>query len=210
MRAKFLNTILGQRSKLEALRCLFAGREELTGREIARRTGLSHLIIHKALGELEAEGLVERRVALPTHQFKLNRKHWVTAEILAPLFEKEATWLNHLERFIKQGIPKAVVSVILFGSVVKGKLIPKSDIDVLVLVGDAREKEGVQVHFQKLGEKVYASFHHPLSVMVMSMMEFLEQHRSGKKFAKEISYSGRVVYGKLLTEVLVEHGTKKY
>ena len=194
---------------MEALRCLFAEPDELSGREIARRTGLSHLIIHKALGELEAEGIVERRVAPPAHQFQLNRKHWVVSGCLAPLFQKEAAWPEHLGDRIRQGAPKAAASIIFFGSLAAGKLAPRSDIDVLVLVREKAQEEEVRRHFQDLSGKVYSAFGHPLSVLVMTEGDLLEQYRTGKRFARDIAYSGRVIHGRLLTEVLFQNAAKK-
>ncbi len=209
MNPEFLNEILGHQSKLEALRCLFSEERELTGREIARRTGLSHPIIHKALRKLEKEGIVKRNVTPPNYQFQLNKGHWVVDEILSPLFEKESGWLDYLFRFITQRTPKSVVSVILFGSIVKGTTTPKSDIDILVLVVKPGEKEPVREHFFNLGRKVYLSFQRPLAPIILSVDEFRNQYKSGRKFAKEISYTGRVIYGRLLTEILFEHGAKK-
>lgn len=209
MNLKFLNGLLGQQSKLEALRCLFSEERALTGREIARRTGFSHPIIHKALRNLEREGVVERNVTPPNYQFRLNKMHWVVDEILSPLFKKEAGWLEYLFRFITQKIPKSVVSVILFGSTVKGATTPKSDIDILVLVVKPGEKAPVREHFFTLGRKVYLSFQRPLAPLILSVDEFRSQYKNGRKFAKEISYTGRVIYGRLLTELLFEHDSKK-
>jgi predicted transcriptional regulator len=103
-----LDRILGRRSTLQALRCLFAEREALTGREIARRTGLSHLAAHKALADLALQGIVERRSAPPTYLFKPNRGHWVCSDILAPMFSMEAGWLERLEMLLSRGAPSSV------------------------------------------------------------------------------------------------------
>lgn len=204
-----LTRILGRRSRLEALRCLFSDSAELSGREIARRAGLSHPVVHSALRELEAEGIVERRAAPPTHQYRLNRRHWMVRELLAPLFEREKAGPAHLERLLARRLPRSVISLILFGSAVKGAFAPASDIDLLALVNDRAQKENVQEHLRTLGREVYESFRHPLSPVVLSVEEFRRQYKEGGKFAREISYSGRVIHGKLLTEVLFEHGGKK-
>ncbi len=208
MNPKFLNSLLGRRSRLEALRCLYAEPEELPGREIARRTGLSHLAVHQALRELVQEGVVRRRSVPPTHLFKLESQHWVVSDILAPMFRKEEAWSESLQRVLKQGIPGSVISLILFGSAVAGKLKPGSDIDLLALAARDKDKEAVEASFHAKGRRVYTGFGHPLSVLVIPLDEFLTRYRRGERFAKEIGYSGRVIHGKLLTELLFEHDAK--
>ncbi|MFH1724227.1 MAG: nucleotidyltransferase domain-containing protein [Elusimicrobiota bacterium] len=209
MPPKFLTGLLGQRSKVEALRCLFAEQGELAGREVARRCGLSHPIIHKALSELEREGVVLRRVAPPTHLFRLNRKNWLVSRLLAGLFERELHWQEDMEALIRKDVPEAVVSLVLFGSLIQGKFSAKSDVDVLVLVKDAKSVEPAGEHFADVGARVYETFHHPLAPVILPIQEFRRRYREGVKFAKDISYSGKVIHGKLLTEVLFEHGGKK-
>ena len=206
---EILNAVLGRKSTLEVLRCLAREPEEMSGREIARRAGISHLAAHKALSELAAEGLVEKRDAPPAYQFRLNRRHWVVAELLAPMLEKEASWPDRLRDIVTRNLPKTASSVILYGSAAKNRLTAESDIDVLVLAKKAGDKDGLRSHFEQIGSEIYASFHHPLSALVLSEDEFVKQYRSEKPFAKEISYSGRVIAGKLLTETLFEHGAKK-
>lgn len=209
MNAKFLNAVLGQRSKLEALRCLWNGRQELSGREIARRAGLSHFAIHKALADLVAAGVVERRAVPPTHLFQLNRKHWIVDDILVPMFDKEAAWLEALERELKHGLPPNVATLAMFGSAGKGAMAPGSDIDILVLLKEEGRKREAEDHLDEVGGRVFAAFGHPLSAVVMSEAEFRARYRKGDRFAKEIAYGGRVTHGKLLTEVLGEDGSKK-
>ncbi|MBI4064618.1 MAG: nucleotidyltransferase domain-containing protein [Elusimicrobia bacterium] len=206
MRPKFLSNILGQRSKVETLRCLFSVDGELTGREIARRTGLSHPIVHKALEDLETEKVVTRRVSPPTHQFRLNKDLWVVREVLGRLFEQEENWMKHLTQIVAKNLPETVMSVVLFGSAVKGKMAPESDVDVLVLVDGIKQIEEVRDRLSERGRKIYSSFGHPLVPLICSLEEFRKNYKSGQKFAKEISYTGRTIYGKLLTEALFEHG----
>ena len=209
MQDKFLNGILGQQSKLEALRALAPEGAELTGREIARRTGLSHPIVHKALRDLVAEGIVARKDVPPSHQFRLNRNHWVVAEIICPMFEKESGWMEHLARSVARGIPKPVVSVILYGSAVKGGMTPRSDIDVLFLVSSMQQKKRIEDWVFDCGRRVYEAFGHPLAPVILTLTEFRKEHERGREFAKEIGYAGRVIHGKLLTEVLFEHGSQE-
>lgn len=207
--SKPLNRALGQRSKVEILRYLVSCQEPLSGRELARRCGLSHLAVQRALHDLEAEGLIDRRIISPNHQFRLNREHWLASSLLIPLFEKERLGLCKLKETLLKGLPAGVGSVIVYGSFVRGLANSKSDIDVLVLIENTNDKKAIQTHFQKLSPIVYALFHQPLSVVILGEREFGKMYKEQDPFAREISYFGQSLYGKLVTEVLFENGAKK-
>ncbi len=192
---------------VEALRCLFSANGELTGREVARRAGLSHPVILKALEELEAEGLVSHKTASPAHQFLLNRAHWVVSDVLDHLFRKERDWLEHLTRLLVKDVPKPVVSLSLFGSVPKGSSGLGSDVDLLVLVDKSESIREAQEHFLGVGRKVYGAFRRPLAPVILAKDDFKAAYAGGQSFAREVAATGRVIHGKLLTEVL--HGPQK-
>lgn len=209
MRIDVVGKVFGRRASLEALRCLYWNKAGLSGREIARRTGLSHLGIHNALGELERERIVSRRMVPPAHVFSINEKHWVFSEVLSGLFEKESRWQEDLEKFIRGTLPGSAVSLALYGSVLEPGLQPESDIDVLALGMDGAAVERIRKHLGAVSVPIYEVFGHPLSPVIMTMCEFGERHRSGEGFAKRVAYSGKVIHGWLLTEVLARYGRKK-
>lgn len=209
MKQGFLNGLLGARSRIEALRCLFSAAGELTGREIARRAGLTHPVMLKTLRELEAAGVVSRESAPPAYQYKLNRTHWVVSEMLDPLFRKERDWMDHLIRFLVKGVPGHVVSLALFGSVPQGRSGTRSDIDLLVIVDKKESIPEVREHFLEIGQKIYAAFRRPLAPIILAKDDLRAAHAEGREFAREVASTGRVIYGKLMTEVLFENGSKK-
>lgn len=209
MKTGFVGKFLGRRSSLETLRCLYADRNGVSGREIARRSGLSHPSVHRALGELEREGIVLRRLAPPTHLFSLNAKHWFVSAALKGLFESEGRWREDLERLVVKGVPAAAAALVVFGSMVEGGFRPESDVDVLALAEDADGLEAVREHLARAGGLVYEVFHHPVSPVIMTLEEFGRRYRRGEAFAKRVAYSGKVIHGMLLTEVLAKYGGKK-
>lgn len=77
--------ILNCKSRRKALRCLYAAKDEITGRELGRRIGFSHQQAHNVLHELVAFGIVERRTMGPSHLFRLNLQSAVAAEAVRRL-----------------------------------------------------------------------------------------------------------------------------
>ncbi len=197
-----IGDILGQRSRLDVLRCLQACNQDLTGREIARRAGLSHQRAHQVLKALVSLGVAERRLAAPAHLFRLNREHWLVKDILRIIFEKETGWLDELLSRITEGLPVSVVSLILFGSAANGELRGGSDIDLLALTKRGEDKEKVVEHFGDLSAAIHSRYRLPLAPVVMTAAEFKERFSRAESFARGILRNGRVLKGRLLTEVL--------
>ncbi len=77
-----IRKILDSKSRREVIKCLCPIKTELSGREMARRTGFSHQQIHNALRQLMALGIVQRRIIGPLHLFRINREDRVAAEVV--------------------------------------------------------------------------------------------------------------------------------
>lgn len=78
--------ILVSKSRREIIKCLYASECELTGRELARRSGFSPQQGHNVLHTLLLFGIVEKRIIGPVHLFRLNRGDLLTEEVLRKLF----------------------------------------------------------------------------------------------------------------------------
>ncbi|MCX5784416.1 MAG: nucleotidyltransferase domain-containing protein [Elusimicrobia bacterium] len=194
--------IFGRKSRLEVLRCLYDSGEELTGREIARRSGFSPQQTHNELKALVSLGIAERKIAAPAHLFRLNREHWVVKDVVKVVFEKEKQWLDELLKEFGGKLPHSVKSLILFGSASRSQLRPESDIDLLALVENEKDEKEVVDCFSEHGPKVLARYHYPLAPVILTMDEFRKRYKQKDKFAREILRTGRVVRGELFTEIL--------
>ena len=194
--------IFGRKSRLEVLRCLYDSGESLTGREVSRRSGFSPQQAHKELKALVSLGIAERRVAAPSYLFNLNRGHWLVKDVAAVIFEKEKTWLDELLREFGGKLPHSVKSLILFGSAASGRLRPGSDIDLLALVRSKRDEKEAIACFTAHGAEMLSRCHYPLAPVILTLDEFRKRYRQKDNFAREILKTGRVIQGRLLTEIL--------
>jgi predicted nucleotidyltransferase len=126
----------------------------------------------------------------------------VVSDILDPLFRKERDWMEHLVHLLVKDVPGTVVSLALFGSVPKGRSGPKSDVDLLVLVDKKASDQEIQEHFLGVGGRVFEAFRRPLAPVMLAKGDFKAAYAGGQEFAREVASTGRVIYGKLMTEVL--------
>jgi len=201
-----LNRILTCEVKVKILRFLYKNDMEWSGRQIAREIRVSPATAHKALQELYSERVLLLRNVGKTHLYRLNWDSYAAKELLSPLFKKEARLPKVITRLLKDElsgkIRDKVVSMALFGSVEKREEGPESDIDLLILTKDRRDKNKIEKAFANLNEKTMRLLGKIVSPYVESVSEFGRKYRSGLPLIKDIMHSHRLIFGKPLGEVI--------
>lgn len=157
-------------------------------------TKLPHSNVFRTLKGLASFGILK--------QIKLNKKT-VIYELV-----KDSPFLRELKRVINssaislRGIvrdfvdkvrSKEVYSIVLYGSAIKGKIKPDSDIDMLVVL---------KKHDKKLEKSIFdvsaglsSKFNRTISPVIMDLGE-LNRTKKDDPFILSIKTSGEVVYGK--------------
>lgn len=201
-----LNKILNNETKVKVLRFLCRSNMEWSGRRIAREIQISPATCHKALQELYSEGILLLRNVGRTYLYQFNQNNYVAKELLHPLFKKEERLLKVISRLLRdefsEKVKEKIVSVALFGSVQKKEDRPESDIDILVLVKKAKDKEKIERAFANLNETIIKLFGKITSPYIESVSEFKRKYREGLPVVKEIMASHKLISGKPLGEVI--------
>ena len=161
--------VLLNRSHVRVLRALHRLPEGLaaSGRELARRAGVTHPTALKALALLTEVGVVTAGRGVAGDVYELNRDH-VLADHVAGLFRAEASIEQALASFLRKellAVTKKVESATVFGSAVWGESVPTSDIDLAVSCA-AADVEEVQSALEDLSEAVRRRFGNRLSPLV--------------------------------------------
>lgn len=136
-----LEHILGAKSKVAALRVLFGSKLGYSGSGISKRTGMGLLAIQNALADLERLGLVQVERGAVEHRYRLNTLHYLVTHGLQSLFEGERKLTKSFVDELRKLLEGKVVSAGLFGSFVRGEVKANSDIDLLVIVCNLKERE---------------------------------------------------------------------
>jgi predicted nucleotidyltransferase len=168
-----LDDAFAGRSHVRVLRALDELPDGLpaSARELARRSGLSHPTASKVLASFVSQGIVLARRGPRTDAFELNRAH-VLVEKLRPLFDWERQLLRELGVFIGRAIEReapGVSAAYLFGSVVRGELTVRSDIDLAVIVlhrGKIAESESA---LDRIAGRILDRFGNRLNVTIGSV-----------------------------------------
>lgn len=199
-----LDDVMGQKSKLRILRHLATTRLELNGRQIAADIGMSPWVCHQALKELDEQGVLVSRNVGKAHLYRLNEQNYLVAELILPFFQKEKGLLDAALSEITAGLESAVLSIVLYGSVLRGEESPSSDLDLLVIVPTAEDRKQVQDVLARKGSDFAARFGNLLAPALLTVAEFRARYRQQDPFITEVVTAGRVICGQNPAAILSE------
>lgn len=130
-----LDAVLTAPSRLAVLRALSRAKSPLSGRALARLAGINHQGAAVALGALAGLGLVERRPAGRSDQWRLDRRSWLMSEILLPMLEREADHAGAVADAIRKGLRGKAAAVLVAGAAAKGRLEAGQAVELIVIEG---------------------------------------------------------------------------
>ncbi len=166
-----LDDIFASASHVRLLRALFSlpiglGR---SGRDLARRAGVSHPRATRVLANLSEQGLVAVERLPRTDLYRLNRQH-ALVEPLGQLFELEPKLKFELLSLVARELKARrlpVTEARIFGSAARSTMAPGSDVD-LALVTSRQSVPAVEAAAQEIAETVRERFGTRLNVLVGS------------------------------------------
>ena len=138
-----LEQVLGAKSKVAVLRCLFHSKLGHSGGAIARQTGVALFAVQKTLASLEGIGLVDVERGPVENRYRLNTRHYLVAHGLRALFEGERQMPRALARELGGLLEGKVIAAGLFGSFARGAARSGSDIDLFVVVKTLKDREEI-------------------------------------------------------------------
>ncbi len=198
-----LDVLLGTTNKVKLLRALVPLERPVSGREAARLAGVSR-IAQRSLDELAECGILTGVEAAGQHLFTFNHDHALSAALEA-LFEREAGYTRAVfQRLagIVDGERRGVVSAVVFGSAARGEAGPESDLDVLVVVEDARAKPAVYDGLVSASGAIKAEFGLRISPVVLTVEQVRKQSAEGDPFISGVVRDARIIAGDALDKVL--------
>ncbi|MBI4563202.1 MAG: nucleotidyltransferase domain-containing protein [Planctomycetes bacterium] len=197
-----LNTTFGSPSHIAILRALKDSALGSTGREIARRSGVTRPAVMNGLAILESTGVVRRQFAGRTHVFHLNREHWLIRKGLLPLFEAEKDFRERARLHLVRAVHRHALAGVIFGSTAREEETSASDFDVCILVEKKKDKEIVRRRLDDASESLKKELGLTLAPLLFTRAEFQRQHRKGESFFVNIVLEGKRFHGPELKEIV--------
>ena len=196
-----LNACFGAPSHVAVLRTLFWAGGGMTGRQIARMSGVAVGAGLETLGRLEEAGLVRWLPQGRAHVYELCRDHVLVKGGLGPAFEAESGFRAGIRRLLKESLKGRVRAAALFGSVARREDRPDSDLDLVLVVDRERDLEAAQEAAQAVSGRLRKEFGVRLAPLVFSLPEFKRQCRQGSSFFKTLLKEAEGVTGAELEEL---------
>ncbi len=184
---------MGSRAKVRILRllCAHPGRE-FTLRELSRAVGLSLGTTLPSVDGLLGSRIATTRRAGRSRLVRLNERHPLAHAVTA-LFREEAGALARVAAAFADGLPSAGLrAVVLFGSAARGEASARSDVDVLVVVDDARRTAAVQREATATLDRSDAA----VSPLVLTEHEVERRLASFDPLLETIAAEGRLLRGR--------------
>lgn len=166
--------LLSSRSKLRLLRRLVDGHDDLSGRELARRAGVTWRAADLALRDLVQLGVVHRTDARGQSRYALAEKHVLVHDAVVPLFGAERVWAGAVRRGVRDALQargqgtRDIRWAGLYGSVARGDDRPDSDLDVAVVASSVAAVARVRLAMNEAGPHLAARFGRAPSVLVFT------------------------------------------
>ena len=194
-----LDDVFASGSHIRLLRALFALPSELgrSGRDLARRAGVSHPRANQVLADLADQGLVSVQRLSRSDLYRVNRHHALAAPI-GQIFELESKLKFGLLSLIAAELKARrlpVKEARMFGSAARGTMAPTSDVD-LALVTSRDSVAAVEAAAQGIAEAARERFGARLNVLVgsPSLEKLTKNRRAGQSVWQVVDREGIDVF----------------
>ena len=194
-----IEQILGSRSRVRVLRELAGVRVPLNAAQIAARVGITRPAAGNVLSEFASMGLTENM------DVGNARVHWlihenIYVELVKRAFEFESHVADMLLEDLRKRFAEAAESVLLFGSYARGDQGQGSDIDVVLVGADERQKSDLDQLVADESDAFGRRWGVSLSVLTYTVDEAAALWRHSPELQRSLERDGVVVSGRGASE----------
>lgn len=187
--------LLSSAGRVAVINALLRGHAEAwSGSALAREAGVTPRWAIDTLRSLEAEGVVHGEWSPPSWRWTLNRDHLLVM-LLGHVAHLDGAARAALREELRNAVaPLNPVAAIWYGSTAGATEAPGSDVDLLVVVEDGRERMAAEEALARAGGPFYRRFGNRLAPVVLTRSEFERRQRRG--FVREALDGGVWVGGR--------------
>ena len=197
-----LNKLFSSPTSISILRELSLRNYGITGRELARAINITPQAVHNSLNVLENLKIVKREYAGRSHYFTLNRKHFLSKNIIEHIFENEREYLKSIYEKIKKTIGKDSESILLYGSVVRKEETLDSDFDICIVY--KANKEVIEEKVNILRTNLYDEYGITLAPYYVTQKDFIKMSKNNIAPISNVIEEGKVISGLTINKLM--HG----
>lgn len=196
---KVIESIFGSPAKVRILRTLFNSPQPLSGRQVGELSGLTHKGAIHAIQSLVELGAVKQRRVGKAYQYSLSKGNIFVEKVIVPCIRAESGLFDGLKKDIAAHFGRDAITLILYGSIVRGEERKGSDIDLMVVVRDERAKKAVEEKAETKAHYFNKRYNTLLSLHCFTLSEF--KVKKTLPLINSIIKEGIVISGKSLEEL---------
>jgi predicted nucleotidyltransferase len=193
-----LDDILSSPAKVAVLRAVLRVSAPLSGREIARRSGVGYSPAYNALQALVASGVLSRQDHGKVTTYTVRDPAAPLVAGLRDLFDREEQRSHAAVAELAQRLPDAQ-TIVLFGSEARGDARPGSDTDLLIVV--ARADTTTSARVQEACLELAEQYALALSWQVVDLDQLREWEATGDQFWHGVLADGIWLHGDSLEAI---------
>lgn len=187
---------------MRVLAALLRVETSVTGRAVARITGLTQSTAQRALARLREAGLVVAEPVPPALLYRANRDHLAMPALLSLLRLDNELRMRMAKNVAEWQLPPA--SMIVYGSLARGEATAESDLDVLVVrpdtIDDADDATW-QPQLTELADCLQRWTGRRASILDMSQREAIDGLAGREPFLLHADRDGWLIAGRALGEL---------
>jgi predicted nucleotidyltransferase/biotin operon repressor len=201
-----LDNVLNHAVKTGVLRILCERDVGWTGRKLAKELKVSPTTANKFLKGLVEDGIIIAKNAGRAYLYSINQDNYAVRSILKPFFEKEKDAYDNIMSLIKRslsGCGATILSAAIFGSVARKEEASGSDIDLVVIIENLRDKKSVERGLNGIARIVAQRFQTVISPYIVTCQQFKKKYMAKETLIAEILKSYILIYGKPIERIIV-------
>jgi len=206
-----LDELFKSSSHIAVLRALQHSKEGMSGRAVARATGINHQTSVNAVRNMESIGLIDRQGSGQSQLIRLNRESHIVTKLLLPLLTKEREMeekiLENIRKLLRGDLGRIArpyaLSGTIFGSFARRENRAGSDLDFLVVVENNKAKDSLIQQSEGYQITLKKKFGIRLAQITLTLQEAKKRLREDDPLIKNILCEGIDVMPKKLREVIL-------
>jgi len=196
-----LDAVFAAPSHLALVRVLSESPHGASGRELARRAGLSHQAASNALARLEGLGIVRRVGRGRVFLYSLNRQHALYVRLIRPLLDAERGVFRTILQTVEDAVGPHCLSATIFGSVARGTEGPASDLDLLIVLRPDRGRSELTRAVSGMATAMSRTWGIRLNPILFTATQARQHLRNGHPLFTAAARDGIPLAGRPLTEL---------
>jgi len=137
--------------------------------------------------------------------YALRENNYFVKKLIIPLFAKEKSVYSDIIALIKRNLlkeKKAIVSIMIYGSVARAKETAGSDIDLAIIARNDSDKNKINKLTDHLGVTIAKEFNVALSPYILTKTELIKKHSRKESIIRSILSDNKLIYGEPIERIL--------